>query len=37
MSEKNIGKVVRAVGPVVDVQFEADHLPLLNTAIEIMN
>lgn len=37
MSEENIGKVVRAVGPVVDVQFEADHLPLLNTAIEIMN
>ncbi|WP_041137980.1 F0F1 ATP synthase subunit beta [Beduini massiliensis] len=37
MSEKNIGKVVRAVGPVVDVQFEANHLPLLNTAIEIMN
>lgn len=37
MSEKNIGKVVRAVGPVVDVQFEADHLPLLSTAIEIMN
>lgn len=37
MSEKNIGKVVRAVGPVVDVQFEADHLPMLNTAIEIKN
>ena len=37
MSDKNIGKVVRAVGPVVDVQFEANHLPLLNTAIEIQN
>ena len=31
----NIGKIVRAVGPVVDIVFDADHLPALNTAIEI--
>ena len=34
---KNIGKIVRAVGPVVDVVFDEDHLPALNTAILIDN
>lgn len=33
----NIGKIVRAVGPVVDIVFDADHLPALNTAIQIDN
>ena len=33
----NIGKIVRAVGPVVDIAFDVDHLPSLNTAIEIDN
>lgn len=33
----NIGKIVRAVGPVVDIVFDAEHLPALNTAIEIDN
>jgi F-type H+-transporting ATPase subunit beta len=33
----NIGKIVRAVGPVVDIAFDADHLPSLNTAIRIDN
>ncbi len=33
----NIGKIVRAVGPVVDIAFDADHLPALNTAIQIDN
>jgi len=33
----NIGKIVRAVGPVVDIVFDADHLPALNTAITIDN
>ena len=37
MSNQNIGKVVRAVGPVVDIQFDSDHLPALNTAIVIQN
>ena len=36
MSE-NIGKIVRAVGPVVDIAFDSDHLPALNTAIIIDN
>lgn len=34
---ENIGKIVRAVGPVVDIAFDADHLPALNTAINIQN
>ena len=33
----NIGKIVRAVGPVVDIVFDDGHLPSLNTAIEIQN
>lgn len=33
----NIGKIVRAVGPVVDIAFNADFLPVLNTAIQIDN
>lgn len=33
----NIGKIVRAVGPVVDIVFDDEHLPSLNTAIEIDN
>ncbi|HIU13635.1 MAG TPA: F0F1 ATP synthase subunit beta [Candidatus Fimiplasma intestinipullorum] len=35
--DQNIGKVVRAVGPVVDVRFAAGHLPSLNTALVIQN
>ncbi len=34
---KNIGKIVRAVGPVVDIVFDDAHLPSLNTAIIIDN
>ncbi len=33
----NIGKIVRAIGPVVDIAFDAEHLPALNNAIEIDN
>lgn len=33
----NIGKIVRAVGPVVDIVFNDAHLPSLNTAIHIDN
>lgn len=34
---ENKGKIVRAVGPVVDIAFNADHLPALNNAITIDN
>lgn len=33
----NIGRIVRAVGPVVDIVFDDGHLPALNTAIHIDN
>jgi F-type H+-transporting ATPase subunit beta len=32
---KNIGKIVQVIGPVVDVEFEAEHLPELYNALEI--
>lgn len=34
---QNIGKITRAVGPVVDIRFTDGHLPSLNTAITIQN
>ena len=34
---ENKGKIVRAVGPVVDIAFDADYLPALNNAITIDN
>ena len=35
MSEKNIGKVVQVIGPVLDIRFEDGHLPELLSAINI--
>ncbi len=35
MSEKNIGKVVQVIGPVLDIRFEDGHLPELLNAINI--
>ncbi len=37
MSEKNIGRVVQVIGPVLDIRFEGGHLPDLLNAIEINN
>ena len=33
--EHNIGKVVQVIGPVLDVEFESEHLPELYNALEI--
>ena len=33
--EKNIGKIIQIIGPVLDIKFENGHLPNLLTAIEI--
>ncbi|HZJ00929.1 MAG TPA: F0F1 ATP synthase subunit beta, partial [Gemmatimonadaceae bacterium] len=33
--EKNIGKVVQVIGPVLDVEFESEHLPELYNALTI--
>ena len=35
--EKNIGKVVQIIGPVLDIKFENGHLPDLLSAIEVMH
>ena len=35
MAEKNIGKVVQVIGPVVDIRFSEENLPKLLNAIEI--
>ena len=32
---KNIGHVVQVIGPVLDVEFEAEHLPEIYNALEI--
>ena len=37
MGEKNIGKVVQVIGPVLDVRFESGALPNLLNAIEIQS
>src|SRR6202000_3393643 len=31
----NIGKVVQVIGPVLDIEFEAEHLPELYNALDI--
>src|ERR1043166_3944673 len=33
---KNVGKVAQIIGPVLDVEFEAEHLPELYNALEIV-
>src|SRR5256714_1503471 len=35
MAEKQIGRVVQVIGPVLDLQFEAGHLPAIYNAVRI--
>lgn len=35
--ERNVGKIVQVIGPVVDIRFHEDNLPRLLNAIEIQN
>ncbi len=35
MAEQNVGKVVQVIGPVIDVEFEPEHLPELYNALVI--
>ena len=35
MDEKNIGRVVQVIGPVLDVEFDARHLPEIHSALKI--
>ena len=37
MAEKNVGKIVQVIGPVVDVEFEAGHLPEIYNALRIVS
>ena len=34
-TERNIGRVVQVIGPVLDVEFEPEHLPEIYNAVEI--
>ena len=35
MATQNVGKVVQVIGPVLDVQFEAEHLPEIHNALRV--
>jgi F-type H+/Na+-transporting ATPase subunit beta len=35
MAEKNIGRVVQVIGPVLDVEFEPEHLPEIYNALTV--
>ena len=35
MAEQNIGRVVQVIGPVLDVEFEPEHLPDIYNALHL--
>ncbi len=37
MAEKNVGKIVQVIGPVLDVEFEAGHLPAIYNALRVVS
>jgi F-type H+/Na+-transporting ATPase subunit beta len=37
MAEKNVGKIVQVIGPVIDVEFEAGHLPEIYNALHVLS
>src|SRR5215471_8910369 len=37
MPEKNVGKIVQVIGPVIDVEFEAGHLPEIYNALRVVS
>jgi F-type H+-transporting ATPase subunit beta len=37
MAEKNVGKIVQIIGPVIDVEFEAGHLPDIYNALHVVS
>src|SRR5438105_6587891 len=37
MPEKNVGKIVQIIGPVIDVEFEAGHLPRIYNALHVVS
>jgi F-type H+/Na+-transporting ATPase subunit beta len=36
-SEQNVGRVIRVIGPVVDVEFPGGHLPAIYNAVRVTN
>ncbi len=37
MSEQNVGKIIKVIGPVVDVEFEPGKLPSIMNALFVSN
>jgi F-type H+-transporting ATPase subunit beta len=37
MAEKNVGRIVQVIGPVIDVEFEAAHLPEIYNALHVVS
>ena len=37
MSNPNTGRIIKVIGPVIDIKFESGHLPRLLNALEIQN
>jgi F-type H+-transporting ATPase subunit beta len=37
MADQNIGKIVQVIGPVIDVEFEAGHLPAIYNALRVVS
>jgi F-type H+-transporting ATPase subunit beta len=37
MAENNVGKIVQIIGPVIDVEFEAGHLPQIYNALRVVS
>src|SRR5262249_42011885 len=35
MTEKRVGKIVQIIGPVLDIEFEAGHLPEIYNALQV--
>src|SRR2546430_10156343 len=37
MADKNVGTIVQVIGPVIDVEFEAGHLPEIYNALRVVS
>ena len=35
--QQNVGKIVQVIGPVIDVEFEAGHLPEIYNALQVVS
>src|SRR5262245_38769849 len=37
MAQENVGKIVQIIGPVIDVEFQAGHLPEIYNALRVVS